>query len=244
MERSVGEVKEISQYYYYESSWQRRFLSNCIYALCTPLGKCINHFIFRLQILGKNNLMPLKGQGFISVSNHVLYNDPLIVSDALFPRRALFTMHLAHLKIPLVGRFLRLMGAFPLPPKAVKKIDKSIQAALLDGWIVHFFPEGRLMHCNQTVQRFRDGAFFYAVQNQVPVLVITTKLQLRNFRGKPCHWLPPKVQMIISEPIFPPAWRDLPAESAQIKFLTKYCYEQMQKELEKPVSPPRPLGCE
>src|SRR3990167_7970050 len=207
-----------------------RFFSNLVYyTLCVPLGKSVNHLGFRIRIRGKGNLASLKGQGFISVSNHTLYSDPMLISDACFPRRVLFTMYEAHLQIPLIGRFIKLMGGFPLPVKLTARnhplIENMLQEALHDARIIHFFPEGHLLHCNQTLQKFHPGAFYYAVRYGVSVVPITTVVFPWRWRGKINHWLPPRVELVIGEPILKETWEALPTVHEQVEFLSNVCFE-------------------
>jgi 1-acyl-sn-glycerol-3-phosphate acyltransferase len=99
-----------------------------------------------------------------------------------------------------------ILGSVPSPstPREVQSFIYSLSKLLRKGRLVHFYPEGKLLKYDKTVRGFQRGAFYLAVDAQVPILPMRILLRppdglLKYFRKKPCFTL------VFGDPIYPNA---------------------------------------
>jgi 1-acyl-sn-glycerol-3-phosphate acyltransferase len=170
----------------------------------------VNRLLFRLKIEGKEHLQ--RAASGLLVSNHTMVLDPGIIADVLRPQRTYFTMLEETACIPLLGTFVRLLGAIPIPTRiaAMRSLEKTLHTGLRDLPFVHVFPEGECYLWNQEIKEFQLGAFFLACRLRLPVVPITTVLHERRWLGRSSfHFagrafrVPPQVTVVIGEAVYP-----------------------------------------
>ncbi len=161
-------------------------------------------FIFRLRVIGRGNLARIPRRGAFLVSNHSLYFDPGVVAHAIAPRRTLFSALESTIRIPLLGNFIRFLGAFPIPERmSLVRLARPVREALARGWLVHFFPERDLKYQNQDLQPFHPGVFFLAQLFDVPVVPITLASRHSRLLGRRVARAYVRVTVVIGEPLHP-----------------------------------------
>lgn len=170
----------------------------------------VNRLIFRLKIEGRERLQRVTSG--LLVSNHTLVLDPGIIAHVLRPLRTYFTMLEETACIPLLGTFVRLLGAIPIPASsgAVRILERAMRTDLRDLPFVHVFPEGDCYLWNQQIKEFRLGAFYLACRLRLPIVPITTVLHQRHwlglesfqFAGRTLR-IPPQVTVIVGEAVYP-----------------------------------------
>ena len=175
----------------------------------------VNRLIFRLRIEERERLQRVTSG--LLVSNHTLVLDPGIIAHVLQPRRTYFTMLEETACIPLLGTFVRLLGAIPIPASsgAVRILETALRTDLQDLPFVHVFPEGECYLWNQEIEEFRLGAFYLACRLRLPVVPITTVLNRRRWLGRESfHFagrtlrIPPRVTVVVGEPVYPDGTED------------------------------------
>jgi 1,2-diacylglycerol 3-alpha-glucosyltransferase len=177
-----------------------------VYHLTLFFVVIFDRLVFSMRISGRRNLRIRKA---ILVSNHTLYLDPGILSHAMAPRRAYYSAMEETFHIRGLAMFIRLLGAFPLTDKdPLLHIMKQLKRAIDERGFIHVFAEHDLAHFNQNVNEFKDGAFFLAFMLDVPVIPMTIVVKRRKWRGKPLLWLPPRVAVVIGEPLYPGSFGD------------------------------------
>jgi 1-acyl-sn-glycerol-3-phosphate acyltransferase len=125
---------------------------------------------FQLKLVGVEHI-PTAGPVIIT-PNHQTYADPPLVSIPV--RRPVYYMAWSRLfEIPLFGRFIRLLRAFPVQiessdPRATREAVRLLQA----GQALMIFPEGERSRDGR-VQHFKPGAFRLAASLATPVLPVT-----------------------------------------------------------------------
>jgi 1-acyl-sn-glycerol-3-phosphate acyltransferase len=180
----------------------------------------VSRVIFGLRVKNGYNLRHARS-AFL-VSNHTLFLDPGVLSMAVLPFRTLFTMLEETALIPVLGTFVRLLGAVPIPEdsRQFRRFERNLQQALRLQGFVHFFPEGECYHWSQEVQPFHPGVFVLASRLEVPVIPIATVLHRRSWGGR--HYLgflrrriyiPPRVTVVIGSPLEPASSRSRPPSS-------------------------------
>jgi len=125
----------------------------------------------RLEIRGAENI-PRQG-GFLLVSNHISYWDPIIIGCALPKSRRIYFMAKQELfKIPVLGRLINMLGAFPVKRGGA---DRTAIRTALDhlsgGRVVGIFPEGTRSKNEDMLDPHR-GAAMLSTRASVPVLPV------------------------------------------------------------------------
>jgi len=101
---------------------------------------CIFKLLYRLQVHGLEHYF--RGPAIIA-PNHTSYLDPPIVSIA-WPEELHFLAKESLFKIPLFGRFIRLLNSHPVHGGAADvTVFKTILKLLSEGKQINVFPEGR-----------------------------------------------------------------------------------------------------
>ena len=194
-----------------------------------------NRLIFRLRIEGRERLRGVASA--LLVSNHTLVLDPGIIAHVLRPQRTYFTMLEDTACIPLLGTFVRLLGAIPIPTRAaaMRSLERTIRRNLEDLHFVHVFPEGECYLWNQEVKDFQLGAFYLACRLGLPVVPVTTVLHERRWLGRTTfHFagrtfrVPPQVTAIIGEAMYPKttAGGALKHEAAEMSRKTRWIMQR------------------
>jgi 1-acyl-sn-glycerol-3-phosphate acyltransferase len=125
---------------------------------------------FGLELIGVEHI-PVSGP-LIITPNHQTYADPPLVTIPV--RRRVHYMAWSRLfEVPVFGRFIRVLRAFPVQiasadPRAAREAVRLLRS----GQIVMIFPEGGRSPDGR-VQRFKPGAFRLAVSLAAPVLPVT-----------------------------------------------------------------------
>lgn len=178
-------------------------VSGGLKAFALPALRVLTKVVFRLEIIGSENLDPLKGKGYITVCNHVNLLDCGMIATAVGRRDITFTTIKENFEIPVVRILVKLLGGIPIPrtQKAMVKFSQAVAQLLEEGHVVHFYPEAVLFPYYNGIRGFRRGAFSYAVKNGVPVapMVITYHEPDSKFRKKPI------AKIHVLEPVYPNA---------------------------------------
>jgi 1-acyl-sn-glycerol-3-phosphate acyltransferase len=138
--------------------------------LFRPAIRGVAHAWFRLELRGVENI-PREG-GLIITPNHQTYADPPLVTIPV--RRRVYYMAWNKLfGVPVLGRLIRLLRAFPVDiysndPGAVREARRLLQ----EGAAVMIFPEGGRSF-DGTLGHFKLGAFRLAVKLDAMVLPVT-----------------------------------------------------------------------
>ena len=141
------------------------------YGFAMPVLYCLTKVFYDLKIEGKENILKLDSAA-VSVSNHVLVLDCAMVGLALEDKKVFYTVLESSFKIPIVRKLIKLLRAIPIPTENRNKpyFMKAIDDILQTGDVVHFYPEASLCNYYNKLRRFKNGAFRFAVKNNVPVL--------------------------------------------------------------------------
>ena len=177
--------------------------SNFLYFIAFPILVFINKLFFGFKIEGRENLENIN-TGKITVSNHVHPMDCTMVGLANCPKKTFFTSLETNFKIPDVRRIIKLLNAVPIPQNIeyTKKFMNSIDNLLQNGKTVHFYPEGSLWPHYDKIRHFKNGAFDFAVRNNVPVMPMVIKF---NKPKKISNIIKTKttITLVVKEPIYP-----------------------------------------
>ena len=139
-------------------------------------------FAYRLKIRGRKNLkIKYKNKGAMLVSNHVLFLDSLIVKQVVF-RKVYFIGASINNKKGFGGYTIKILGMMPLSNQFSnqKNLDNAVSHYLKQGKLIYVAPEQAMWRGYTKLRPFKNGAFHYAVKNNVPVIPMVNLLKEGN----------------------------------------------------------------
>ena len=188
---------------YVNDNFLFNMFSNLLYIVAYPLLIIINKFFFGFKIEGRENLENID-TGKVTVSNHVHPMDCTMVGLANAPQKTFFTSLETNFKIPVVRKIIKLLNAIPIPQNIQYTRDfmNSIDKLLKDNKTIHFYPEGSLWPYHNKIRHFKNGAFDFAVRNNVPVVPMVFKF---NKAKKINNLIKTRttITLVIQKPIYP-----------------------------------------
>lgn len=155
-----------------------------LYSVIRAVFKYPMRFIFRVHVYGAENIPG--DEGFILCANHTSMCDVVVLAVAM-DRQLRYMAKKEVLKVPVIGAFLRSLGAFPVDRGAadlgaIKKADSIIA----EGGVVCMFPQGH--RYPKTAVRntaFRSGVGLISYRAKcgvMPAYIKTTSGVVRFFR--------------------------------------------------------------
>jgi 1-acyl-sn-glycerol-3-phosphate acyltransferase len=165
------------------------------------ITRIISKLIFRIKVTGRGNIP--KSGGFILVSNHISWYDPLVVGSwarrqvYFFAKRELF-------ENKLFGSIIRRTNALPVKRGAVDRgaIEASLKV-IRNGYGLTFFPEGT----RSKIAGFltpKPGIGMLAFQARCPI--VPCYVHGTN-RLKACFWGQDRMRVAYGSPL-DPTWLD------------------------------------
>jgi len=138
-----------------------------------PLVAVISRGLWRVRWKETQNI-PASG-GVIIAANHQTYVDPFWVGAAV-KRPVRFLAWDAAFDWPVVGRCLKLFGAWPLQLEGVDPAPIRLTLQWLrEGGAVVIFPEGGRGNSDGSLKKFKAGAVRMALEAGVPILPVTIR---------------------------------------------------------------------
>lgn len=122
---------------------------------------------------------------------------------------------------------MKWVGGIPIPRSYQKMsaFSEAVGRALQQGQVVQIYPEGVLRFYYPGIRKFKNGAFVYAYDNNVPLVpsVITYDNPvgvLRFVKRKPC------LHLTVLPPVYPDVTR---GKREEVERLKRLCYQQMKE---------------
>ncbi|MDY0339157.1 MAG: lysophospholipid acyltransferase family protein [Acholeplasmataceae bacterium] len=146
----------------------------------------LNHVLLRLniEITGQENIPK---DGLLTIyANHKSYADPFIIYEGM-TRAMTFTPKMGVYKIPILHKWLKYLGAFPIDRTSDRNTAKAMGEAIKvvkTGMGMMIFPEGGIKdRDDEKMVAMRAGAYRVAMKagaNLLPVSIIgTTQIKKR-----------------------------------------------------------------
>ena len=162
-------------------------------------------FIYFLpRIKGRKNLKKIKNAVF--VSNHCFVLDCAVLEVFAFPfKRPYILAQKNAFQIPVVRGIIRSLRAVPVPDNmlAYKNFLKSIDFELQRGKSLYIAPEGSLWPYFPRIRPFKNGAFRFAIKNDLPIVPIVLSFRKPNWFYRMFGRKKPLININILNPIYP-----------------------------------------
>ena len=154
---------------------------------------------FRIEFIGFENI-PTAG-GFIVAPNHQSFCDPFWVSIP-FPYPLRYMTWDRFVYMPVLGHFIRSLGAFPVD---IKKGDRTALRLSLEhiknGGRLMVFPEGGRTKDGQTMP-FKPGVIRLALDAKAPIIPATIVGGYEAYNAHHLFPRPRKVKVVYHPPIY------------------------------------------
>jgi 1-acyl-sn-glycerol-3-phosphate acyltransferase len=162
--------------------------------LMRPIIGLGSRIFWRLEHQGVENIPP--GGGLIIAANHQSYGDPFWLAIPV-KRPIRFLAWNEAFSWPVVGKAIRLLGAWPLNVQASDPaaIRRSL-TWLRDSGVIVIFPEGGRGLPDGSMVRMKGGAVRMALEAGVPILPVTIRGANRVWPANKLFPRPGKVEIV------------------------------------------------
>lgn len=201
--------------------------SYLLYLIAFPILFILDKVILDFSVDGIEKLQNIEN-GKITVSNHVHFLDCTMIGLANFPKKTYFTSLESNFKIPIVKQLITLLNTVPIPQnrKYMPHFAYAIDQLLQNGSTIHFYPEASLWPYSHKLRSFKNGAFSFSVENNVPIVpCVFTFHQPNGLRG--LIKKKPFIKMTVLDPIYPNL--DLPVGKSKIDLKEKVHFQMAKK---------------
>ena len=125
------------------------------------------HIIYPLRVIGRKNILK-KGRMIFS-ANHQTVNDA-VMTYVYIPRRFKYMGKASLFKNPILGWFLRSIGAYPVHQEQsdIASVKKTLKY-LKEEKAVCIFPEGKRLESDENNQ-IRNGVVMFSLKSKAPIV--------------------------------------------------------------------------
>lgn len=176
----------------------------CYRLIATPIIWLISKAFFGLKVKNRKALRQLRGKGFFLYGNHTqTMMDAYSPTVALFPRHVHIVTGPEAVSVPVLRRFVQLLGGTPLPGtmRGYRPFLEALHWRIQQKRVVTIFPEAHIWPWYTGIRPFPDGSFAYPVRENAPVVAFVTTFRQRKVFKK----LWPCLTVTLSEPFCPDA---------------------------------------
>ena len=218
-------------YPYIDTSRKFRFVDFLVRAVLRLIVFPAVYVRLGLRIEGKRNLKKhrevIRG-GIVSVCNHVHMWDYLGILCAIKPIRPRMLSWAANVNDEN-GPLVRHVGGIPIPEgsvRATKAYLRTVNDLLKGGGWLHIYAEGSMWEYYAPIRPFKQGAAYFACENNVPVLPMAYTYREPSFIRRKLFRQTACLTLHIGEPVYPD--ESLPKSRRQ-NDLTVRCHEAVCK---------------
>ncbi len=162
-----------AKYRYRENTFER-IIAFLVRLFMATAGVLLIKIWYGAKVVGKENLKAVKGKGTIAVTNHFSYLDILITRYGTGYFRSYVTVAPWNNKRGFGGWLMRRAGILPFSPNltATRNLWREIDYLLQKNKLVSFYAEQAMWVGYEKPRPMKDGAYFFAVKHNVPVLPV------------------------------------------------------------------------
>lgn len=153
-----------------------------------PFCEIVNRFILKSRVYGKEKLSGIESA--VVTCNHINKLDAVAARWALRRggRARQFKVMVADFNNQKgkLGEYMRSFGIMPFCAKheVIRRFEQAVQYYLQNDAYILFFPEQSEWWCYEKPRPIKDGAFYYAVKNRVPVVPLFITFSLTGCSDK------------------------------------------------------------
>lgn len=143
---------------------------------------------FILHISYKNKKVLKHYKRYFVYANHTQpIGDAFVPSTILFPKKPKIIVSSANLGIKVIGKFLPMLGALPIPNNIhkMKEFTDTIDILMKKNNIIFIYPEAHVWEYCTFIREFSNTSFRFPIINNVPSFTMTTTYQKRLIGKKP-----------------------------------------------------------
>ena len=180
-----------------------KFFSYLIYyALALPILWVVSKIGWGVKVVGRKQLKKLPLKGYFIFCNHTQ------IGDGFFPQCFISKLRRNYIisnddSVSLFGlrNFIMMLGNLPLPdtPEHTKMFIDAIEYHYKRGCAITIFPEAHIWPYSTRIRPFGSASFTYPAALNAPVVAACVTYENR----KVFRFLPPRVVIHISTPIYP-----------------------------------------
>jgi 1-acyl-sn-glycerol-3-phosphate acyltransferase len=188
-----------------------------------------NNFVMKTRVYGRNNLKDIKSA--IITCNHIYMFDCLCAKKALKGHKLLITAGWFNNMNSFLGELMRADGMMPIPNDlgALRNFNKAMKHHMDKGHYVLFYPEVAEWWMYEKPRPFKNGAFHYAANLNVPVIPLFICFKDLNKKDEE-GFTKKQFNIFILKPIYPK--KEL-SEKENIEYLNKTAYKECVEQYEK-----------
>ncbi len=219
-------IKFDEDYVYVSRNWGLRFLYYFAMFVGMPFVYLVFFFRWRFTIIGKENIRLIKNKPAVTIANHVHNLDAIMLTKAFYPNTPYLIALKHNLEAFVLGGFVRVMRGVPIPEDRAnfERFSRQVGDVLQNTKKrIHMFPEGEIKPYSRELRKFRNGAFHFAVKNNVAILPMTYVFPAKK-----------RIKLIIGKPININDYEEAKelSEPKKVVFLSKKSQEAMQNMLD------------
>lgn len=190
-----------NDYKYINDSWLFKVNSFLLrYLFAVPVLTIMMLFLYRPQFKNRKLVKQLKKKGYYIYANHVVPLDPIMIPVKSNPGKAcvIISSHDAFSINPIVTWLIKHFYTIPIPNDK-DMFDNYVNAL---SWHINkkhrvlIFPEAHIWPYYTGIRKFRVGSFRYPVNDNAPIVTMTTTFKKRGNRK-------PKPVIYIDGPFYP-----------------------------------------
>ena len=191
------------------------FVNLVLYVLMLPFCR----LWYGIRIKGRKNLKTYKNElanGAITVSNHVHLFDYIFIKTTLRKKNARVLVWKRNVSGEN-GKLIRGVGGIPIPDNDFKAtmafFDKTKEFASAPKTWLQIYAEGSMWEYYQPIRPFKEGAAYFAIKANKPVIPIAFSYRKSSWFRKNIMRVPACFNIAIGEPLF--ANKELKAKQAE-----------------------------
>jgi 1-acyl-sn-glycerol-3-phosphate acyltransferase len=173
--------------------------SRAVYGITRLCARIVLAVVARVRLEGAEHI-PREGPVILAM-NHIHWTDIPIAALAV-PRVAHFMAKIELFQIPVLGGFIRLLGAFPVRRgEGDREALRTAERLLGEGKVVVIFPEGHRSDDGK-LQIAHPGASYLALRTHVRVVPVGISGTTRVFKGLRLGPFAPRVAVRYGAPFY------------------------------------------
>lgn len=181
----------------------RFFAFIAYYVIAVPLVFLVSKLYLGLRFENRKAVKKVGKGGFFLYGNHTQELDAFIPAMASFPRKAYIIANPDAVSLPFLKHFVMMIGCLPVPTEmeGMRGFLAAVKERYSEGGVIGIYPEAHIWPFYTKIRDFSDVSFRYPVEENAPVIAMTTTYRKR--KGLFAISKRPGMTVTLSEPMHP-----------------------------------------